>query len=354
QDGSKFYRIPGMVTTNNGTLIAIYDIRYHHWGDLSAKIDIGMSRSTDGGNSWEPMQIIMTMHDYAGVHDTKNGVGDPCIVVDKKTGDIIVTALWCHNFTGLAWYNSKVGMKPEDGTGQVLLSRSSDDGKTWTAPINITEQVKDPSWTLILQGPGAGISLKDGTLVIPMQFQDGALNRDPFATIMTSKDHGKTWKMGNRLPISTTEAQVVELQDGSIMINSRKKSGDLRVVATTTDLGKTWSLHQTNEKKEIFPVSGCMSSIIRVREPKNGKPGVLAFCGPHDIGKGRRSFISLKLSFDEGNSWTKPLVLDQISGAYSSMSMVGDDKIAVIYECDRHTQLAFELIPIEEIIQNNK
>src|SRR5690554_4028336 len=84
------YRIPGIATTNNGTLIAVYDNRYEHSGDLPANIDVGMSRSTDGGHTWEPMKVIMDM----GEPHENNGVGDPSILVDPATNTIWVAALW--------------------------------------------------------------------------------------------------------------------------------------------------------------------------------------------------------------------------------------------------------------------
>src|SRR5699024_11375756 len=84
------YRIPGLVTTNEGTLIAAYDIRYEDAGDLQGNIDVGISRSTDGGRSWEPMQVIMDMDEWGGLSEDQNGVGDPSILVDDQTGTIWV------------------------------------------------------------------------------------------------------------------------------------------------------------------------------------------------------------------------------------------------------------------------
>ncbi len=98
-------------------------------------------------------------------------------------------------------------------TAQLVVTKSMDDGKTWSAPINITEQVKDPSWYFLLQGPGRGITMDDGTLVFPTQFIDST--RVPNAGIMYSKDRGKTWKMHHLARTNTTEAQVAEVESGS-------------------------------------------------------------------------------------------------------------------------------------------
>jgi sialidase-1 len=132
-DQSKFYHIPRLVQTNATTLVAVYDIRYRHAGDLPADIDVGVSRSTDGGQSWGPMIVAMDMgNDPKRGYD---GVGDPAILVDPKNGRIWIAALWSHG--NRAWNGSGPGMSPEE-TGQFMPAYSDDDGKFWSKPINIT------------------------------------------------------------------------------------------------------------------------------------------------------------------------------------------------------------------------
>lgn len=190
-DGVAAYRIPGIVTTNNGTLVGCYDVRYHSSVDLQEKIDIGVSRSEDKGQTWEPMQIAMTFKNEGGLPHAQNGVGDPSILVDEQTNTLWIVAAWCHGMGNQrAWFNSRQGMTPDE-TAQLVLVKSTDDGKTWSKPINITKQVKDPSRHFLLQGPGRGITMHDGTLVFPIQFIDS--ERMPHAGIMYSKDRGETW-----------------------------------------------------------------------------------------------------------------------------------------------------------------
>lgn len=140
-DGVHTFRIPGLATTGKGTLIGVYGVRRRSGGDLLGDIDVGMSRSTDGGCTWEPMKVIMDMGDDPSWR--YDGIGDPAVLVDSKTGTIWVAATWSHG--NRSWVGSGPGLQPEE-TGQLMLVRSDDDGVTWSKPINITKQVKKPEW----------------------------------------------------------------------------------------------------------------------------------------------------------------------------------------------------------------
>lgn len=116
QDGIECYRIPGLVTTNKGTLIAVYDNRYNNCKDLQEDIDVGMSRSTDGGQTWEPMKKVIDMGEWGGKPNRLNGVGDPAVLVDEKNNTIWVMGLWQHGLDPkiMTWWGSKSGMTPEE------------------------------------------------------------------------------------------------------------------------------------------------------------------------------------------------------------------------------------------------
>ncbi len=145
-DGSASFRIPGLVTSNKGTLLGVYDVRYNNSSDLQERIDIGLSRSVDGGKTWEKMRIPMTFGETGGLPMGQNGVGDPAILVDTKTNHIWIVAAWTHGIGGQrAWGASGQGMDMKH-TAQLMMVKSEDDGKTWSEPINVTEQLKDPSW----------------------------------------------------------------------------------------------------------------------------------------------------------------------------------------------------------------
>ena len=317
-DGSSAYRIPGMVQTQQGSLIAVYDVRWRGGGDLPGDIDVGMSRSVDQGQSWEKMKVILDMGNNPKWR--YDGVGDPAILVDRMTGRIWVVATWSHG--NRSWNGSGQGMTPEQ-TGQVMMCFSDDDGITWSDPINITRQVKDPQWHFILQGPGSGITMKDGTLVFAAQFQAGP-RRTPYSSILYSRDRGQTWKVGKGVKSNTTEAQVVELSDGSLMLNCRDNRGGARTVAVTHDLGASWELHPTDRKALPEPV--CMASLLRFKDQ-------LLFSNPNTT-KGRYN-MTIKLSRDEGMTWPQAwhhLYDERLGNGYSSLAPIGDEQIGVLYE----------------------
>jgi len=350
QDGVHTCRIPGLATTKKGTLIGVYDLRNRAGGDLPGDIDVGMSRSTDGGQTWEPFKRIMDMGDDAAWR--YDGIGDPAVLVDENTGTIWVAATWSHG--NRSWFGSGPGLKPEE-TGQFMLCRSDDDGVSWSKPINITKQVKKPEWCFLLQGPGKGITMRDGTIVFAAQYQDTPENkRLPRSTIIYSKDHGETWQVGTGAFDDTTEAQVVELEPGVLMLNCRYNRASVRVVMVTRDMGKTWKKHSTSQRALIEPRS-CMASLINV-DQEVGKDfgGWLLFSNPNSTAG--RNHITIKGSSDAGETWPEQhrLLLDEGNGrGYSCMTMIGDKHVGILYESSR-ADMAFQRIPLSVLFEKKE
>ena len=322
-DGVAKYRIPGIVKTLNGTLVAVYDARWKHSGDLPADVDVACSRSFDGGKTWEPMQIAMN---YDGPDPAKEGVGDPAILVDPKTGRLWLAALWAHN--GKSIHASKPGLKI--GTsGRLVLSYSDDDGASWSEPIDITNVAAEgENWRILFQGPGCGIATRGGQLVFPAQFIDE--NGVWFSTLVWSGDGGKSWKAGNGAVKMTCEAQVVELNDGALMLNMRNFEGCARSVAVTRDFGETWEEHPTSKKALVEPI--CQASLIRFSSTLDGdKSDLLAFMNPNS--KNGRVDMTLKLSADEGTTWDRELLLYRPGcWGYSSLVKIDDETVGALYE----------------------
>lgn len=340
-DGSDTYRIPGLVRTKAGSLVAAYDIRYRGGADLPADIDVGTQRSTDGGRTWEPMQVALDMgRDPAFAFD---GVGDPCIFSDDATGRLFLAALWSHGRR--AWHGSGPGMTPDE-TGQLVLATSDDDGQTWSKPRNITREVKDPAWRLVLAGPGTGITTRDGTLVFPGQFKDA--RNVPHSTLIWSKDRGATWQIGTGVKDKTTESQLVELADGSIMINCRDDRGGARTVATTRDLGRTWQFHPTD--REALPESVCMASLLRLDLPEGPR---LLFSNPATT-RGRHT-MTVKVSADDGLTWPehRHTVYDARNGlGYSCLAPADATHVGVLYE--GLAELYFLRLPLADLLGSGR
>ena len=376
QDGVHTSRIPGLATTNKGTLLAIFDARYESARDLQGHMDIGLHRSEDGGQTWEPLQVAMDMGEWGGLPQKFNGVSDACILVDKNSDAIYIAGLWMYGVldadgkwvegltdTSTVWNHQwrNKGSQPGFGvkqTAQFLIVKSTDDGKTWGKPVNLTEQCKKEEWWLWAPAPGRGITLEDGTLVFPTQGRDAS--GSPFSNITYSRDGGKTWKTSNpalEVPGGTTECAVVQLADGALMLNMRANSnhgntGDNngRAIAITTDMGNTWQEHATSFRG--LPEPTCMASLY-VHKGDGVDSRFLLFLNPNS--KTARDHITLKVSLDEGNSWPAQywLLLDEWKGrGYSCITSVDSEYIGVLYESSQ-ADMVFQKISIRELMQNS-
>lgn len=346
EDNTHTYRIPGLVTTNNGTLIAVYDNRYKSSKDLPGDIDIGMSRSVDGGYTWEPRKVIMNMGEPRG----NNGIGDPSILFDPATRKIWVAAVWSKGDRAIA--GSEPGLSP-DTSGQYVLVNSEDDGFTWSQPYNITAQVKNPKWHIYFNAPGKGVTMQDGTLVFPSQYWDESKKPGiPHSSIIYSRDNGKSWISGTGARYNTNESQVVETTKGKLMINMRDNRGFYRSVATTDDMGKTWQEHHTSYSALHDPI--CMASLIKAKVKVKGSVKEVLFFSNVNMSSAEhdRKNMTIKASFDLGETWikTNELLLDERYGyGYSCLTQIDENTLGILYEGDG--DLIFMRIPVSDIIK---
>lgn len=374
QDGIHTSRIPGLETTGKGTLIALYDARNERDDDLQGDIDIAINRSTDGGRTWGQVIKAIDMGEYGGFPERYNGVSDGSVLYDPNEGVIYATGLWMHGIldprngkwvenltdTSTVWNHQWRAFGSQPGydikrSSQFLISKSNDDGQTWSEPVNITRQVKNPVYWLLAPAPGRGIVMKDGTLVFPVEGRDSV--GGAFSTIIYSRDKGETWKCGKPATFNTNECQVVELSDGSLMLNARHranrrlKTGNGRAVAVTKDMGSTWTEHPTSRNALIEPA--CQGSLYRHDYVKDGKKKhVLLFSNPSDTD--RRIRHTIKVSFDDGATWPEEywMLLDEEWGAgYSCLTSINEKTIGIFYEGSQ-ADIQFQAIPLADLLKD--
>jgi sialidase-1 len=352
-DGVHTYRIPALATGPKGTLFAVYDMRRRKSRDLQEDIDIGLSRSTDGGRTWEPVRVIMDMGEYGNKPQEENGVSDPGIIVDQKTGEIFVFAVWMWGKPGKHQWNGD-GSEPGFEVGksaQLMMVRSKDDGLSWTKPENLTRKLKKREWWLLAPAPNQGINLPDGTLVMPSQGRDE--KGVTFANLMISRDHGATWSVSAPAFSGGNECQAAQLGDGSLMLNIRNDHERYRAVFVTKDLGKTWQPHATNRNTLIEP--NCNASLCRVDFQQDGEARrILLFANPQS--QKARTHHTIQISFDDGRTWPKEhhLLLDEGRGrGYPSISRIDENHIGIVYE-GSPADLVFEKISLDELLRPDR
>ncbi|WP_162304940.1 sialidase family protein [Sphingobacterium olei] len=315
--GYACYRIPALVRTKEGTLLAFAEARKNSCAD-DGDIDMVLKRSFDNGKTWTDMEVIWD----AGEHTA----GNPAPVVDEITGEIHL--LMCKN------------------NDQVLVTRSADDGKSWSAPKDITASVKRSGWTWYATGPVHGIQLKKGPhagrLVIPCDHTGNAHS-------IYSDDHGETWKLGG-IPshpvFKPNECTVAELSNGDLLLNMRCPNSDKRrLLSHSTDGGLSWSRPETHETL-IDPV--CQGSMLTF-EDGQGRNFLLFANAAHET---RRRNMTLRMSFDDGKTYPKDKLIYGEFAAYSDMALIDQDQLAMLYErgaSDANEGIAFEIIPLADL-----
>jgi len=334
EGGYHTYRIPALLLTKNGTLLAFCEARKDNRSDRG-NIDLVLRRSADGGRTWGPVELV---HEEGG--DSKTTIGNPCPVVDQSNGRI---------WLPLTRNNDKV-----------LMLSSDDEGKTWTEPLDITSSVKLPNWTWYATGPGVGIQLKQGKhagrLMIPCDHRTREEGKTSYSHVFYSDDHGKTWQLGGSAEKHTNECQVVELHSGELLLNMRNhwnreakvaEKGGKRAIATSSDGGATWSPVRFDETL-IEPV--CQASLIRINNEASDSD-TLVFSNPASIGK-RRHRMTVRLSTDGGKTWPNSLLIHERAAGYSSLAQLPSGEVGCLYECgetETYETISFQRIGLNTL-----
>ncbi|HVU34404.1 MAG TPA: exo-alpha-sialidase [Opitutaceae bacterium] len=318
QGGYHSYRIPAVIRAADGTLLAFCEGRKDSGGD-AGNIDLLLRRSADGGRSWGSVQVLWD--------DGPNTCGNPCPVVDRSTGTIWLLAT--HNL-GLD-HESALSRGRARGTRTVWVLHSDDQGAHWSAPAEITADVKDPAWTWYATGPGIGIQLRRGPhagrLVVPCDHSRVAANGEIVrgSHVIYSDDDGRTWHGGGVVEPGMNECQVAELPgtNGTLLLNMRSYRGHhCRAEATSDDGGTTWSPAR-DATALVDPV--CQGSVIA-----DEASGLLLFSNPAD--PRRRVRMTVRASADGAKTWSPGLVLHDGPAAYSCLVALGDHTAGCLYE----------------------
>jgi sialidase-1 len=313
EGGYHTYRIPSVIVTLKGTVLAFCEGRRHGRGD-SGDIDIVLKRSFDGGITWQPMQVI--------ADDGPNTIGNPCPVVDRDTG--IIWLLLTHNLGVDAEREILDGTSK--GTRTVWVMRSEDDGETWSEPIEITGTTKKSDWTWYATGPGVGIQLRGGRLLIPCDHAVAGTKMYR-SHVIYSDDHGESWRLGGVIGDYVNECQAVELFDGTLLMNMRSYHGkNRRAIAFSRDGGLTWS-KATLDPTLIEPV--CQASILRFTDQRGYHKNRILFSNPAST---KRERMTVRLSYDECRSWPVSKTIYDGPSAYSCLTVLPDMSIGCLYE----------------------
>lgn len=310
--GSKNYRIPAIITAADGSLVTVTDKRWNHSGDLAAKIDPVVRRSTDNGKTWsEPMVIA----NFGG----PNGAGDAALVLDKTNGNLL-----CLLSADKGFFQS-TNATP----AKVLIVRSTDNGITWRTPIDVTNQIygPNPNWKGLFVASGRAHQLRDGKIIAAIAVREDLDGKEHINNYMiTSSDHGETWTASKgRAEIDGDESKVVELNNGDIMMSIRNKG--TRRYNISKDQGMTWGIPY-NQKDVLDP--NCDGDFIRYTSTIDGyNKNRLLQTVPFAE---NRSNVSVLMSTDEGATWPIRKTIFAGASAYSSLTILPDGTIGIYYE----------------------
>ncbi|MEK0445765.1 MAG: hypothetical protein RLZZ399_1086 [Verrucomicrobiota bacterium] len=338
ENGVVLYRIPGMVVTPKGTVLAYCEARRHSRGDWG-EIEVHLRRSTDGGNTWTPARAIAHSGERieGNPHKPAEGrneqtVNNPVAIVDGKTG--VIHFLYCVNYA------------------RCFYMKSDDEGATFSAPKEIT-QAFEPfrkwcDWKVLATGPGHGLQLRNGRLAVPIWIAYGkaGAHAPSMSGTIYSDDQGITWQAGDiAFPNTPTwknpnETALVELSDGSVMLNARTTANaNRRLVAVSPNGATDWTIPRFDAAL-LDPK--CMGSLLRI--PSGSAQGRLLFCHPYNLkydaggrevpgGYGARKNLSIQISEDDGLTWSAPKTVEEGPSAYSDLGLLPDGSVLCFYEC---------------------
>ena len=316
-------RIPVLLATSKGTILAFNEGRKFTGRDAD-QIDLFLRRSFDGGKSFDKVQVVATEEGWVS--------GNPAPIQDRETG--IIWLLFCKNRTD--------GPEPLIVAGEasrtIWVTCSNDDGATWAEPKEITDDVKDPSWTWYATGPCHGIQLKSGRLMIPC---DHVVGKGDYSIVghshvIYSDDHGENWQIGGVAQPGTNESVIVQTVDGALYFNCRNYVGEKRrAYAWSYDDGESFPKYGWDDR---LPEPICQASMIRFTEAGLHDKNRILFSNP---GGQKRERMTIRLSYDECQTWPVSKVIYEGSSSYSDMCIAQDGTICCLYEKGQEKGVSF-------------
>jgi sialidase-1 len=318
------FRIPSVIVSTKGTVLAFCEGRGAH-GD-SGNIDLIMKRSTDNGQTWSEQAVVWS--------DGENTCGNPCPVVDEETGRITLLMTWNHGES----HEDNIMADTALDTRRPYVCYSDDDGLTWSKPKDIAKQAKVPEWGWYATGPGFGIQLKSekykGRIIIPANHSydtdDVELQIDGGqgygAHVLISDDGGEAWRMSEPIRPNCNESQVVELSDGTLMMNMRSYSGlHCRAYSYSYDGGETWS--EVRQALQLVEPRN-QGSIIKFGEYQDKT--MYLFSNAASVAT--RAAMSVKASFDDCTSWSNMKLVSGERAQYSCLTVLPNGNVGLLYE----------------------
>lgn len=340
QDGYQTYRIPAIVQAQNGDLLAFAEGRKNGTGD-HGDIDIVLKRSSDGGQTWGPLQLVQ---DESDDPTAKVWIGNPVPVVDMKD----------------AAHPGRIWLAFTRSNERLFVTSSDDNGATWSDRRDVTSTAGNSAWGWYAAGPVHGIQLvrgpHAGRLIIPCDHQILAA-KNWGAHLVYSDDHGATWKLGAADthpaadPIHPNECVAVELVDGRIYVNAREHQGSdpaTRAVAYSSDGGLTFDAPFAAEPNIISPV--VQNSLARfVATDQGDDHSILIYCGPGHATE--RRDLTILVSYDEGKTWTRKTVIHPGPAAYSDLVKLSSHEIGALYEAGQplYQEIIFATFGLDDL-----